>query len=296
MDRANAWRLALARHICPAYAANPKVQAVVVAGSVARGYADRYSDIELDVFWAEPPSDDERRAAALHLGATDLLLWPYEQDEWSEMYFVAGVKVELSQFLTSTMEHYLSEVIDGAATDPDKQMLIASIQHGIPLHDGTLIERWKTRATHYPDALARAMVAQHLRFDSAWYAYEMLADRDDLVFLYDLCCGMEKCLLGMLMGLNRIYTPHARYKWMDQLIAEMRVCPSDLALRLKQVFRMAPRTGTRLLHELALETVGLVDEHMPEVDTTEARHILSGRREAWDQPSSEVLARIGSDW
>jgi hypothetical protein len=248
------------------------------------------------VFWAEPPSDDERRAAALRAGATDLLLWPYEQDEWSEMYFVAGVKVELSQFLTRTMEQYLNEVIDHADTDPDKQILIASVQHSIPLHGAALVECWKDKAAQYPDTLARAMVTQHLRFDGAWYAHEMLADRDDLVFLYDLCCDLEKRLLGVLLGLNRIYVPHVRYKWMDQLIADMRLCPPDLGLRLKQVFRMAPRTGARLLHELALETLHLVDEHMPEVDTTEARRMLLGQRDAWDQPSSEVLARIGSEW
>ena len=61
MNEATIKRMALAQRIAPAYAANPKVRAVLLAGSVARGTADHFSDIEIDVFWAEPPSDDERR-------------------------------------------------------------------------------------------------------------------------------------------------------------------------------------------------------------------------------------------
>jgi hypothetical protein len=83
---------------------------------------------------------------------------------------------------------------------------------------------------------------------------------------------------------------------MDNLIADMAIRPRDLALRMKQVFRMAPRTGVRLLQELALETVDQVDAHMPEINTVAARSALQQRRDPWDQPSDEVLAQIGTDW
>ena len=35
-----------------------------MAGSTRRGSADRYSDLEIDVYWSAPPTDAERRAAA----------------------------------------------------------------------------------------------------------------------------------------------------------------------------------------------------------------------------------------
>jgi predicted nucleotidyltransferase len=50
MNLNNQWRLEMARQIMPVYAANPKVAVVAVSGSVGRGWADRYSDIELDVY------------------------------------------------------------------------------------------------------------------------------------------------------------------------------------------------------------------------------------------------------
>ena len=44
--------LALAQHIAPVYGDNPKVRVVMVGGSVARGCADQYSDLEIGVFCA----------------------------------------------------------------------------------------------------------------------------------------------------------------------------------------------------------------------------------------------------
>jgi predicted nucleotidyltransferase len=61
MNEASVWRLALAMRIALHYRANPNVRAVAIAGSVARGYADRFSDIDLLVCWAAPPAVKERR-------------------------------------------------------------------------------------------------------------------------------------------------------------------------------------------------------------------------------------------
>src|SRR5215471_7740689 len=61
MNEESRWRYTLAQQIAPHYSANPKVAAVAVAGSVARVYADRSSDLDLAVFWSEPPTAKERR-------------------------------------------------------------------------------------------------------------------------------------------------------------------------------------------------------------------------------------------
>ena len=34
---------------------------ILLAGSVAPGLADDFSDVEVDMFWHVPPSDDDRR-------------------------------------------------------------------------------------------------------------------------------------------------------------------------------------------------------------------------------------------
>ncbi len=100
MNEATQLRLALAHKIAPAYAADPKVAAVVLAGSVGRGTADNFSDIEIDVFWKAAPTDDERRALIAACDGEIYHVHPFEEDEGAETFFIEGIKVDTSQFLS----------------------------------------------------------------------------------------------------------------------------------------------------------------------------------------------------
>ena len=73
MQEESRWRYALAQQIASHYHANPKVAAVLVEGSVARDDADRSSDLDLAVFWARPPTAQERRDIVTRAGGRDRL-------------------------------------------------------------------------------------------------------------------------------------------------------------------------------------------------------------------------------
>ena len=94
----NELRLALARQIAPGYTDNPKVAVLVVAGSVGRGNADVYSDIEMDVYWHKPPTDEDRMAPIKRAGGHVEIFWDYsaEEEEWGEEYVVDGMKIGIS--------------------------------------------------------------------------------------------------------------------------------------------------------------------------------------------------------
>jgi len=49
-------RLDVAGTVAPIYAADRDVAVVIVGGSVARGTADRFSDLELGIFWSTAPA------------------------------------------------------------------------------------------------------------------------------------------------------------------------------------------------------------------------------------------------
>ena len=70
VNEATRLRFALAEEIGASYASNHNAQVVMVASSVGRGSADRYSDIEVDVYYAEPPTKAERIAAVQRCGGT----------------------------------------------------------------------------------------------------------------------------------------------------------------------------------------------------------------------------------
>lgn len=240
MNEASQWRFALAQQLAKAYAANPKAQVVLAAGSTGRGSADLFSDLEIDVYWSAPPTGAERRAAVAGGGGVLLSLFDYEEDEWAEDISIGGFHIGTSTFLVETMEGYLTEVLDEYSTAPLPQMRLYSLQHAIPLVGTELVERWRTRAAAYPTALAHAMLRENLIFEGFGYAEEMLAARDDMLVLADIFCRVERQVLGALLGLNRLYLPNPTYKGMDELIAEMSLVPPDLSARLKHAFRLPP--------------------------------------------------------
>jgi hypothetical protein len=281
MNDATTRRLEIARRIAPFYAANPKVAAVLVAGSVGAGHADRYSDLELDIFWSAPPTDAERRAPVEAAGGTVRTLFPFEDDEWAEELLIDGLKADTSMFLVETMDRWLAEVVDGAGTEEGPQYLIAAVQHSIPLHGEALVRRWREKAASYPDALARAMVARSLHPPARWYYAAMPAERDDLVFLHEIIVAVVASLLRTLHGLNRRYIAHPNLKWMDHIAAELTVAPTDLAARLRRVYRAPSIEGVRELQSLLEETLALVEREMPGLDTGEARRWIADRRAPW---------------
>lgn len=97
MNDASGWRLLLAREIPPAYVADARVQAVLVLGSVSRGWADRYSDVEFGIVWAAAPSEDQRASACDRAGGSSRKAPPYnaEIEAWEEEYRVRGVKIDV---------------------------------------------------------------------------------------------------------------------------------------------------------------------------------------------------------
>lgn len=70
------------------YKENPKVEAIILAGSVSRNWHDENSDIELHILWSIPPEDEDRQAPIQHAEGNILSYYPYEEEEWSESYLM----------------------------------------------------------------------------------------------------------------------------------------------------------------------------------------------------------------
>jgi len=289
MNDATRWRRTIAERVAAGYADQPKVAALALAGSIARGWTDRHSDIELDVYWAEPPADADRLAPITRAGSeidiswatppseaeykrifmrTDGLisqLWPFEQDEWSEHYYVDGINIGISGFLTTTIEQYLDDVLNDYATDDDRHMRMAAIQHAIPLHGASLMHRWQARVAAYSHELTVALVKEQLGFDDRWWAVDMWVERGSHLAFMDLLHHMQVKTLRILLALNRIYLPDPRFKWVDRLIEQMVIHPQNVGPRLKQVFVSEPAAAVPAMEAIFYETLGLVQRHVPEI-------------------------------
>ncbi len=136
----------LAKHVSDSYRESGKVAAVLIGGSVALGIDDKFSDIDLLVFWVRPPSEVDRERAVIRSGGqADILwvdpptdeqlrekllenngrigeVWPYESDEWCEHFFIGDMNICISGFLRSTVSRYLKEISQKSGLSDDMQI------------------------------------------------------------------------------------------------------------------------------------------------------------------------------
>jgi hypothetical protein len=283
-----AWRMAQARRAARAYAENPKLAALAVAGSVGSGLADRFSDLELDCYWFSAPGDLDRTGPIDAIGGELTDLWDFDQDEeeWSEDYCLGELGVTVSNFLTGTIDRYLDQVIRHGDTDPVKHMRLAALQRSIPLAGAELMASWRSRAGGYPDTLVSAMVDRSLdpQVLRGWAARQALASRGDDLAVHALLTRVGYAVVGAVLALNRVYLPHRELKWQRHLIAGLEVVPDQLAERLALL--SANRTAEAFhAAEALLTDIVALSEARTDADLSSFREELAARRRVIDPPA-----------
>ncbi len=270
----------MTQQLADQYVATGNVSAVMLAGSLGRGRGDEFSDVELDVYWTTPPSDDQRRTPALALGGEVTTLWPYDADdaEWSEDVRVRGVDVTVSGFTTAEIGRWTTSL---AAPDDLyllRQMRMSAIHGGKPLHGKELVAQWRTAAA-YPDNLAVATADSFLAPSrlSRWRIWPALVQREDLAMLQRACSEVTEVLLGTLCAVNRIYIEHPSFKWSRHLASRFALAPNDFSERFFYALTLGPVHSAPELHTLLTQTVQLVASDLPEVDTSKIESVLKGR-------------------
>ncbi|WP_459501333.1 DUF4037 domain-containing protein [Bacillus sp. C1] len=257
------------------YKENPKIEAVILAGSVARNLQDEHSDIELHILWSSSPTDNDRQHPITSIGGTILSYHPYEEEEWSETYLTTeGIKLEISNFLTKTVEQFISDVVDKYETDYEKQCIVSSVHDGVSLYGEMKINQLKDRVTEYPEELAKRMVTENLWLSNRWHNREALLKRKDWLMLYDVICEVQRDIFGVLFGLNKLYVHHPAFKWMFYNIERMKVKPENLYERLTDTLLGNPEYSVKELELLIQEVAHLVHIYVPKLNIDEQQKLI----------------------
>ena len=183
---------------------------------------------------------------------------------------------------------WLDELIDGTLSgesfDTTSLDVLRGVEEAIVLFGEERYEPIRARVLDYPDALRRAMVEANLKLTPSWIYDGMGRDRGDLVVFYEYVLATMRNVVGILAGLNRVYVAPEKLKRVGAVVGRMTLTPPDAAARLDALLDL-PRAHVRPeLDDLVGRTLDLVDEHLPEVDTTRARELWSLPAEPSDAP------------
>ena len=228
----------LARELARIYSGDPRVLAVMVGGSIARGCADAYSDVEIGVFWDALPSDADRRDAARRMGGEVWKFDPSGGDRASEHIGLSEATVGSKRYLGTAMvspvhmtvgtaEEWIGALIDDLDTAPQKYELAAAVRYGVPLYGHDLIRRWNAKAASFPDRLAVKLVQQNLWL-GPWFKWTAYVERADHLATAQNLVWMQQGIVNVLAALNREYLPSVEHKWVGRLIEGLEIKPDDL--------------------------------------------------------------------
>ncbi len=272
----------MARRNAQVYATHPLTRAIIVTGSAAEGISDFYSDIDLIIYYDELLSEDELLAACQqNHGEERTPLGPYSKDGFAETYKVAGVECQVAHTTIASWEREMATVLEELDVTSPLQKALSGLLDAIPLYGEPLIREWQSKLASYPDPLAEAMVQHYLTFFPLWALQERLSPRDATIWLYEILTETAYHLLGTLAGLNRRYFSTFQFKRTERFIAQLPVAPTNLAPRLEALFYTDIATTSKQAKALVEETVDLVEQHMPQIDTGRVRKQLGWQEQPW---------------
>ncbi len=287
-------RRALARHIADAYV-RTGAEAVLLGGSTARGEADKFSDIEVGVFWSRVPTDDDRALAIARAGGDLHRLWPFAEVEraWFDDWFIgrrdgvekSGVLVEPVHMTIADAQATVQDVVERFDPAIEKQVLLAALCDGLPLAGDELLAPWRAAARSYPDELARAVVERHAQIDHFW-RFSMFRDRDNPMHAARATADVHERVLHALLAVNRVYW--YGFKSLDSLARRLAKAPADLAACLRRTYEVESPERERFLASLVEETYDLVERYVPGADVERLRTNFRYRRPLWDEEDPEL--------
>ncbi len=291
MANALAWRIAITQQVAEFYQEFADVAAVLTVGSLANGFADQFSDLDLVIYWHTAPTQAQRKIVAEKMRdfVTEMGESPPDTDPaqfiWEDVFYVGGdrskgLKVDLNHVLLSGLAKMVKDVVVDHEHNYHKYVDLYSLKRSYVHFGEDALRPYLTQIEECPLPLAEQIIRDYLTISS----HKMLGVREDWLFYNQLMTRACESILFVLYGLNREFPP-VRFKHLYRLPDELLLKPTNLLERLTVILRGEPTLALATLRELITETYDLIDAHFPQIDTGPARDWLSrGRAELFEPP------------
>jgi hypothetical protein len=273
------WRLDFAKQLAVKIRAFAGLQAIAAGGSVARGYADEYSDFELLLFWDSLPDDDTRHAIIETLKAD--FLYGYDGPSQEDQLLIQNFQVDLWHNTLAKDEAVIQAVLQDFSTDLGDSNFMDTLRSCIPLHGEVILQDWKRRAQQYPAELAVRNITKNIStLDMSRLAVS--AHRDNPHLFYSDIVRLQQAVFMILLALNGEFFP--TFKWIFRSLAAMPIKPQRVGQRFRQMFAKPYDEAITEIRQIMNETLDLVKRYYPGVGTSAARRRLAYVRMAHTEP------------
>lgn len=257
---------------------------IYLYGSVAKGYADRFSDVEITFLVDEVQEASVYEAWLRSAGATvdpATMAWGggHTTKSWLD-----GLFIEAAWRPAGAVAEVVGEVSRSETTDHWKLVDAWHIVYALPLTEAPQLSAWQAALTPYPKALQRKLIEDATRSFTEPHGYPLslvnafkLAERGAAMDLSgELTWAVERAL-RILFAANRQWEPD--YKWLKYEARRLEVKPDRLVERVNDVF-MLPDLGERVLScfQLLLDALELVPGHID--IARETAHVSEAMRPA----------------
>ncbi|MEM7334617.1 MAG: DUF4037 domain-containing protein [Chloroflexota bacterium] len=236
--------------------------------SVAKGYADQYSDIEITFLVDEVQETAVYENWLRSIGAT---VDPATM-EWGGGYttksWIDGIFIEAAWRPFEAIDSTLEKVVTGKTTYHWKLVDAWHIFHAVPVKTSPRLEQWQKKLETYPDLLQVKLIEDAVRYlaEPHWYplslahAYPLAKRHNPMKLAGELSWTVERAL-RILFAVNKQWEPD--YKWLQFEEKRLIQKPERLVERVNDVF-LHPDLVERykMSVQLLIDTLQLIPEEI----------------------------------
>lgn len=256
---------------------------IAITGSVARGVADKHSDIELNLWVDSLPETEEWHSWLRDAGASGVQQQLRDADDLHFSWTVCrlhDIWVEVGWAPIDAFDAFITAIAGGNYVDHDRMQMGWTIRKALALRTEGSLERWDALLAVYPSGLAERVIANQT---SVWSDPHVpgvrwgLAARGQrmglaLRFTWDM-----QNLLRVLFAINHEWDHDL--KWTDERSFDLAIKPADLSKRIDAMFTLIDlAAAVEINQRLIIETLELARDSGYQVDAA-LRSVQQGLRD-----------------
>jgi predicted nucleotidyltransferase len=240
-------------------------RAILLTGSVARGEADAFSDVDLILYYDALPDEAAREAIRTALGGDELRELGATETGVVEQYVVEATYCQLAHVTIASWERELEQAVAGEESELPLGKMLSGLFDGEALYGAGLVDEWRSHAV-FPDPLRRTLVERSWKFFPLWYFERSFPQRDAPLFTREELVNAAYALLEVLAAVNGVWFSRFQLKRTREATEKLAIAPPRLYERLVVLASGPPDEAVLELESLVGETRELVAEHVPDAE------------------------------